>query len=114
MGHDDDPIFKVLCRFETYGVQTDFQLLVLEDPYSTSISGPDLLTTVHWRMADIGRAVSRKESEITKLIEFKVVETTAEQAMEDHLKVCKKCGKEWCFPGDRLRQRLGELANAYK
>jgi hypothetical protein len=104
---EDWKLFKVLCRFETLGVQTDYHLLVMDDTYVASISGPDLLTTVHWRLGDIGRAVMKMESEITKLVDFKVVETTFEEAIQDHLIVCKKCQRgEACFAGDQLQKRV--------
>ena len=102
-----DKHFKVMYQLETFGVKTDFHMLVMdEDIYSASISGPSLLTTVHWRMADIGRAISRMTSEATKLIVLTTVEITIEQALKDHLSICKKCASGlYCFPGNQLREK---------
>lgn len=111
---DKDPIFKVLVKLETCGVQTPFQLLIIDDRvYGASISAPSLLMAIHWRGADIGKAVSRMTSEATRLVEYLVIEITPRQALDEHLTICKNCPQgKYCFPGNQLRERLQELEQA--
>jgi hypothetical protein len=66
-------------------------MLVMSELYGASIQGPDLLTTIHWRMSDISKAIDKLTSEATALYEFRVVEVSPAEAMEDHNRICDTC-----------------------
>lgn len=75
---DSDKSFQVFYQLEVHGIVTDWHLLVMDEPYGDTIKGPDLLTTLHWRMRDISLAIQKLESDVCKLVEFKVVEKNNE------------------------------------
>lgn len=107
--------FKVKFKLCTFGVKTDWQILVMEPPFCASISGSsingvgtELLTAKHWRGPDISRALSKFVSESTHISDFMVVEVTPEEALTDHYTVCKQCrlakvsGDKRCYAGQKL------------
>ena len=71
---DDWKSFRVMYRIEVHGVLTDWQTLVMDKPYYDTLKAPELLTAIHWRMRDISLAIQKLESDVAKVVEFKVVE----------------------------------------
>jgi len=69
-----DKSFQVFYRLKVDDHITNWHLLEMDKPYGDTIEGPDLLTTIHWRMRDISLAIKKFESTCCKLVEFKVVE----------------------------------------
>lgn len=71
-------------------------------------------------MGDISEALSKIESDVCKVCEFKLVEIGDQEALLDHLRVCegcKKVSKSWvedkpevseqmCFAGKQLVEDL--------
>ena len=72
--------FQVFCRLEVHGLYlADWHLLIMDEPYGDTISAPDdysnpMLTAVHWRMREINLAIQKLESDVCKVVEFKVME----------------------------------------
>ena len=70
--------FQVYYRLEVHGHITDWQLLIMDKPYGDTIQADELLTAVHWRMRDISLALQKLESDVCKMVQFKVVEKNGE------------------------------------
>lgn len=79
--------FQVYYRLGVKGVVTDWQLLMMDWPYWDKLQAPDLLSAVHWRMRDISLAIKKLESDVCKVVEFKVVEI---EHVEERLIVCNE------------------------
>ena len=126
----DEKRYKVMYKLRTHGLTTDWILLVMRELYSTSICGPGILSTIHWRMSDISEALSKMESDATRVVEFRVVEVTDHEALADHLTVCQTCNRAFkgfqkgsnppevmCFAGKELVKyaypldKIGDDAN---
>ncbi len=107
--------FKVMFKLSTFGIKTDWQMLVMEHPYCACISGPssnsvgtELLTAKHWRGRDVSVALAKFVSDATHISDLMYVEVTPAEALADHYTICKQCrlakdsGDKRCYAGQKL------------